>query len=138
MTRHGFVRIAAAGCALLTLGTAAYACCYYHLTWGENAPCDGEITEVCEWSSPGCASATDLSCMRTIGSRHGKCYKYILTTGDAWGRFACDAHPGPGWKLVGRNPDGSCCWIKGYPIKSETELPFYLNICDTQCDPSEQ
>lgn len=91
MTRHGFVRIAAAGCALLTLGTAAYACCYYHLTWGENAPCDGEITEVCEWSSPGCASATDLSCMRTIGSRHGKCYKYILTTGDAWGRFACDA-----------------------------------------------
>jgi hypothetical protein len=130
------VLLAAAGGA-----ASAYACCAYKLSWsGDPAPCSGEWTSFCETSSPACtpsAANPDVTCQITgLQVRRAKCYRISGGSFTEWCRCACNQSPGDYWVLVGKLPDGSCCWVKNYTEWREThEENFNVNVCKEYCVP---
>lgn len=124
---------------LIGATTTAYACCYYKMQWqnGESS-CEGTVTQYCEDSSPNCnppSSGSDYSCMITASPpRYARCYKITLGQGGSFLKGDCNFHPGTGWHIVGRLPDGSCCWMKGYQTwEVEQTLTYQVNICSSVC-----
>lgn len=126
---------------MMVLGGAASACacCTYKLNWSQDpAPCSGLWTQYCEESSPSCtqdANKPDVSCMITGPTRKAQCYTITGGILIEFCKCACNQYPGPGWILVGKLPDGSCCFVKNYTHIEPTVLEFEVNTCDTYCEP---
>lgn len=122
------------------LTSAAYAaCCQYNLSWTNNGqsspPCTGPKVTVCESSSVDCtppATGQSNACRIKAGVRKAECTEIEFLTGGEWALVGCSTMMPSPWVFIGRNPDGSCCWVKDASFKT-LKLLYTVDNCTTPC-----
>jgi hypothetical protein len=107
MMHLGFVVVS------LAASGAAGVCCLIEFTWpageqGPDGPCSGSKAVICEAGIK--PSKDNPEARKPLVHRQAVCYEWTLTGSAVFVQALCNVPPAGG-KLVGRLPNGSCCFV---------------------------
>jgi hypothetical protein len=97
----------------LAASGAAGVCCLIEYAWpageqGPDGPCSGSKAVICESGIK--PSKENSEARKPMVARQAVCYEWTLTGSAVFVQALCNVPPAGG-KLVGRLPNGSCCFV---------------------------
>lgn len=87
-------------------------------------------TNTCEGSSPDATKANGGKWSTSL--RNQICTEFSGTPSNFYSG-SCTNSPGSGYVLVGENPDGSCCWVKGASVHPTIVSDQWRDDCTGVC-----
>lgn len=117
-------------------------CCKYTYTWstkdgdqGPDGPCSGVVANLCEETATTAGNTDPLRQLASSSTRWANCYRFDLGAFNSFVRGPCNSPPTNGI-FVGVRPDGTCCWIVGTSVPTQTTTPrsFQVTICNGPCN----